>query len=271
MDNERILWASPKKRVRQSSGASTGQSTTTSARKNKIQAETNLEDTNYDVVAQLEFSPEVAALMSSYEEAAGLAICSDQIEKQGKLLRSSAQSGQDSTSTSKSSSHIAIGTITSGIESANLSPIPLPYFAPNERPLFDSTTSTSGAVTLGSALSGPASLSLSSGATATASSTSTSSASASVSVGVADKYPAHWSYNGVSFLPACYSSHHPSSSSSSSSSISFSSFTPTVRPIPCTPLNPWYLSNGTSLTHSLSQCVTQSVSQSVCPVSQCVR
>lgn len=222
MDNDRILWSSPKKRVQKLSSSSTGQSTTTSDRKSKIQSESILDDTNYDLVAQLEFSPEVAAIMSTYE-AAGLALGSDPAEKHGKLLRSTVQSAPDSSSTSKPSSHQATSTTISSIEAPHS--LPLSTVALKDRPQFEAKkaepVSLSSSVAMGSSPSGPTSLSL--------------------SAGVKDVSPAHWSYNGVSFLPACYSSHHPSSSSSS---ISFSSFTPTVRPIPCTPLNPWYLSNG---------------------------
>jgi hypothetical protein len=218
MDNEKVLWASPKKRVQK---LTAGQSTTTSDRKSKIQADSNLDDTNYDLVAQLEFSPEVAALMSTYE-AAGLALGNDTTEKHGKLLRCTVPA-------SKPSSHKAPGSAISSIEATHS----LPTVALNERTQFETKKaepiSVSSSVAKGSCISGPTALSL------------------SLSSGVTEKSPAHWSYNGVSFLPACYSAYHPSSSSSSSS-ISFSSFTPTVRPIPCTPLNPWYLSNGK--THS---------------------
>jgi hypothetical protein len=218
MDNEKVLWASPKKRVQK---LSAGQSTTTSDRKSKIQADSNLEDTNYDLVAQLEFSPEVAALMSTYE-AAGLALGSDPTEKHGKLLHSTVQSAPDSSSISKPSSHQPSGSTISSIEATHS----LPTLALKERSQFETKkaepVSVSSSVVKGS------------------------STSLSLSSGVTEKSPAHWSYNGVSFLPACYSAHHPSSSSSS---ISFSSFTPTVRPIPCTPLNPWYLSNGKTHSH----------------------
>lgn len=226
MDNERVLWASPRKRVQKLSATFTGQSTTTSDRRSKNQSESNLDDTNYDLVAQLEFSPEVATLMSTYE-AAELATGSDATEKHGKPYSSSVQSAPDLTSASKSCNYQATGTPIGNIEATHL----IPIVALRDRPQSETkktdpvSVSTSGSVAAGPSLSGQTSLPFSAGQT--------------------DKSTPHWIYNGLFSLSDPYSANHPPYSSSSSTL--FTSFTPTVRPIPCTPLNPWYLSNGATL------------------------
>ena len=218
MDDEVVLWSSPRKRIRRGPGRLLN---------DKPHGDDYL-DTNADTSSStetklcskedLEFSPEVAALMSAY----GLSV-KESLDSHNKKVES--DSDKSSNPLVSKIHEVSQRTPNQGTSSGNSSghgsvPVCESVFQPavhkaNARKRTHTEAASESVVCTSSVASNSKS---------------------------ADTTPAYWSYTGTSFV---YS--HPnlpprnaSASVSAQDSTEFNYFAP----IQCTPLNPWYLSNG---------------------------